>query len=554
MRVFLIAVLALLVPGFARADSYDLVIARTPVTVDGKSHTALTINGTLPGPTLHFTEGENVTLRVTNALDTLTSLHWHGFILPAEMDGVPGFNGFAGIKPGSTFTYRFKVRQSGTYWYHSHVGTQEQGGLYGPIIVAPKDGDIVKSERDYVVVLSDFTAANPDRILSNLKADSGTYNFHKRTVMDFFRDVTHEGAGTAMRDRLAWGGMRMDPTDLADVSGYTFLINGKSAADNWTGLFKPGEKVRLRLVNASSMTYFDVRIPGLKMIVIQADGQDVQPVPVDEMRIAVAETYDVIVVPRTDKAYTIMAESMDRSGYVRGTLAPRSGMEGAIPPRRPRTLLTMADMGMEGMDMSGGDMSGGDMPGMNMGGMAMPGMDMGTHQGHDMTPPDETGPHGWADASTPKGLRMLSYKDLRALTPQKDTRAPAREIVVRLGGNMERYIWTLNGKSYADAEPIALKYGERVKLTFVNETMMAHPMHLHGMFFQLVNGQPAERLPNKHVVNVPPGQSYSVLITADAPGEWAFHCHLLYHMETGMMRKVVVARLAADAGTAKSGG
>ncbi len=547
------AILALLLLGYcgtALAGDYTLVVARSPVTVDGNGHTALTINGQLPGPTLRFTEGEDVTLHVKNTLDELTSIHWHGFILPGDMDGVPGFNGFSGIAPGKTFTYHFTVKQSGTYWYHSHAGTQEQGGLYGSIIVTPKGGDIVKSDRDYIAVLSDFTAANPDRILTNLKADPGTYNFHKRTMVDFFRDIARDGLGNTLRDRLAWGAMRMDPTDLADVSGYTFLINGKSADDNWTGLFKAGEKVRLRLVNASSMTYFDVRIPGLKMIVIQADGRNVMPVPVDELRIAVAETYDVIVVPAQEKAYTIMAESMDRSGYARGTLAPHDGMTGEIPPLRPRTLLTMADMGMEGM--AGMSIAGADMGGM-------PGMDMShmDHMGHTTMSgdaKDEGPPRGWVDASTPAGLRALSYADLKSLTPQKDTRAPSREIIVRLGGTMERYIWTINGKSYADAEPIQLSYGERVKLTFVNETMMAHPMHLHGMFVQLLNGQPAERLPDKHVVNVPPGQSYSVLLTADAPGEWAFHCHLLYHMESGMMRKVVVARLAAGVTAPKAGG
>jgi CopA family copper-resistance protein len=522
----------------ASAGEYDLVIDRTPVTVDGATATALTVNGQLPGPTLRFTEGEDVTLHVANRLDESSSIHWHGFLIDAEMDGVPGFNGFRGIPPGETFTYRFTVRQSGTYWYHSHSGTQEQGGLYGPIIVAPAGGDIVKADRDYVVVLSDFTTEDTDRILANLKVDPGYYNYNKRTLLDFFRDVGQDGLGAAFRDRLDWGEMRMDPTDIADVSGatYTFLVNGRSAGQNWTGLFVPGEKVRLRFVNASAMTYFDVRIPGLKMIVIQADGQNVQPVPVDEFRIAVAETYDVIVTPRNDKAYTIFAEPIDRSGYARATLAPGEGMAGEMPERRPRTLLTMADMAMAHGE-HGGD---GDMAAMDHGAMA------GMEHGAPATG-DAGMPRGWADASTPQGMRALSYADLKSLTPQKDTRGPGREIMVRLGGNMERFIWTINGRKFADTEPIMLDYGERVMLTFVNETMMAHPMHLHGMFVQLVNGQPAERLPNKHVVNVPPGQSYSVLLTADEPGEWAFHCHLLYHMAAGMMTKAVVARLAAEA-------
>lgn len=530
----------------AIAGDYDLVIDRTPVTIGAATARALTVNGQVPGPTLRFAEGEDVTIRVTNKLDESSSIHWHGFLIDAEMDGVPGFSGYPGIPPGETFTYRFTVRQSGTYWYHSHSGTQEQAGLYGPIVVAPAAGDIVEAERDYVVVLSDFTTEDTDRILANLKVDPGYYNYHKRTIFDFFRDAGRDGLGATVRDRMDWGAMRMDPTDIADVSGYTYLVNGKAPEQNWTGLFASGEKVRLRFVNASAMTYFDVRIPGLKLIVIQADGQNVQPVPVDEFRIAVAETYDVVVVPE-DKAYTIFAEPIDRSGYARATLAPREGMAGEMPARRPRTLLTMADMGMAHGDMA--EMGDGDMAGMDHGDMAemddgdTAGMDHGDMAGMG----DAERPRGWADAATPAGMRALRYADLKSLTPQADTRDAGREIEVRLGGNMERFIWTINGRKFVDAEPIMLEYGERVMLTFVNETMMAHPMHLHGMFVQLVNGQPAERLPNKHVVNVHPGQRYSVLLTADEPGEWAFHCHLLYHMAAGMMRKVVVARLAAEA-------
>lgn len=545
--------LAALAGSPAQAGSYDLVIAETPVDVTGKPMKALTINGQVPGPLLRFREGEDVTVRVTNTLKKPTSLHWHGFLIPPAMDGVPGFSGFPGIPPGATFTYRFRIRQSGTYWYHAHSGTQEQGGLYGPIVITPGEGEMVKADRDYIVVLSDFTAKNTDRILRNLKADSSYYNYNKRTLGDFFRDAKRDGLGAAIRDRLDWGAMRMDPTDLADVSGYTFLVNGMPPARNWTGLFTPGERVRLRLINAAAMSYFDVRIPGLKLIVIAADGQNVQPVPVDELRIAVAETYDVIVVPKEDRAYTLFAEALDRTGYARGTLAPRAGMAGEIPALRPRTLLTMADMGMAHAGMAGMDHGRAgdgeedethDMAAMDHG--AMHGMS-GIGHAESVAADGNVRPRGWADAATPRGLKALAYADLRSLAPQKDTRAPGREITVRLGGNMERFIWTINGKKFEEAEPIALRYGERVQLTFVNETMMAHPMHLHGMFVQLANGQPAHRLPSKHVVNVVPGQSYAVLLTADAPGEWAFHCHLLYHMAAGMMTKVVVAQLVADA-------
>lgn len=544
----LLAVLA--VSRTTRAGEYDLVIGHNPIDVAGSPVETLTINGQVPGPLLRFEQGEDVTIRVKNTLPQETSIHWHGLLLPGIMDGVPGLNDYPGIKPGQSFVYRFKIRQAGTYWYHSHSGTQEQGGLYGPIVIAPAKPDIVKADRDYAVVLSDFTSEDTDEILRHLKTFEGYYNYGKRTLGDFFADAGRVGLGAALRDRLDWGEMRMDPTDLADVSGYTFLVNGKSPERNWTGLFTPGERVRLRFINASAMSYYDVRIPGLKMIVIQADGQNVQPVPVDEFRIAVAETFDVIVTPEEDKAYTIFAEPIDRSGYARGTLAPRQNMQGEIPARRARTVLAMADMGMGSMaGMDGNPMTGTGhetMPGMaGMAGMAgMEGMEgMAAGAGTN----DPIHPLGWADAGTPAGMKALRYADLKSLSPQKDVRPPEREIAIRLGGQMRRYIWTINGRKYEDTQPIDLKYGERVKLTFINETMMAHPMHLHGMFVQLDNGQPAARMPNKHVVSIAPGASYSVLLTANEPGEWAFHCHLLYHMQSGMMTKVVVARLTADA-------
>lgn len=520
----------------AGAAEYSLTINRGPVNVTGNTVDKITINGTIPGPTLHFIEGEEAVIHVTNNMDEDTSVHWHGLILPGEMDGVPGFNGFPGIKPGETFTYRFPVRQSGTYWYHAHSGEQEQDGHYGSLVLHPKGQDPVQADRDYVVLLSDFHDEDGEDIFSNLKMTSDYYQFARRTIGDFFADVEERGLGKAWANAKMWGEMRMLPTDLADVSGYTFLVNGMTPGQNWTGLFKPGERVRLRFINASAMSIYDVRIPGLKMNVVQADGQNVEPVTIDEFRFGVAETYDVIVTPKEDKAYTIAAESIDRTGFALGTLAPREGMRGPAPEPRPRALLTMADMGM-----MHGDMSGMAHSGM---GHDMAGMD--TSMDHDMTGMKDM-QSGWAQAGTPPGDKALSYADLRYYGIQQDTRQPEREILVRLGGNMERFIWTINGKKFEDSGPINLEYGERVRLKFINDTMMAHPMHLHGMFVQLENGQPAEKLPNKHTVIVPPGQSYSVLLTADQPGEWAFHCHLLFHMAAGMMNKVVVAQLDPSA-------
>ncbi len=521
MRLHHLGMVALLMvgvisaPAYAKTTEYNLTIERLPVNIAGTPIEKVTVNGSIPAPTLRFTEGDEAVIHVTNKMDVASSIHWHGLIIPGAMDGVPTFNGFQGIMPGETFTYRFPIKQTGTYWYHAHSGAQEQDGLYGSLIFSPKGKDPIQADRDYVVVVSDFITEDGDTVMSNLKMASDYYANARRTLGDFFHDVKTDGWEKTWKTSKDWGAMRMARTDMSDVTGYTFLLNGKSPDGNWTGLFKPGERVRLRFINASAMSFFDVRIPGLKMSVVQSDGQSVEPVTVDEFRFAPAETYDVIVTPKDDQAYTIAAESIDRSGFAIGTLATSEGQRGEIPKPRARALLTMADMDMEQMMKDDPDM--------------------------EMTPADMIS--GWAKAGTPEGDKALSYADLRYAGIQKDTRPPERTIDVKLGGNMERFIWTINGKKFSDAEPLRLRYGERVRLKFTNETMMAHPMHLHGMFVQLENGQPAAKLPNKHTVIVPPGGSYSVLLTADEVGEWAFHCHLLYHMMSGMMNKVVVAKL-----------
>ena len=573
--------------GFGHPDLggsvFDLAIGRAPVNVTGSRASATLVNQLLPGPVLRWRQGDTVTLRVRNTLAVPTSIHWHGIRSPADMDGVPALS-FKGIEPGETFTYRIPLpeHQTGTYWYHSHSAFQEQTGLYGAIVVEPRGGYRERFERDYVVVLSDWTDQDPEQVVSNLKFQSDYYNFHQRTIGTFVADARRGGLGTAIADRLAWGRMRMSPTDIADVTGatYTYLLNGAAPGAGWTGLFRPGERVRLRFVNASSMTFFDVRIPGLTMQVVQADGNDVEPVPVDEFRIGVAETYDVIVRPTADAAYTIFAQSEDRTGFARGTLAPRAGMAGPIPPMDPRPLRTMADMGMGNMDMghggSGGGMGHGSMAGMDMGGQgaAMPdmaGMNHGAmgdvpkggeHAGHPgmtgkegdpvgarmdgqvgvdnvaMLPSSRLGDPG--DGLEGNGRRVLTYAMLRAREPGADPRPPSREITLHLTGNMERYMWGFDGKKFSQAEPIRLKLGERVRFTLVNDTMMEHPIHLHGLWSELENGQ-GESRPYKHTIIVKPGEKLSYLVTADTPGAWAYHCHLLYHMEMGMFRTVVVA-------------
>jgi len=544
-------------------STFDLTIGNAPVNVTGRRTSATLVNQLFPGPVLHWRQGDTVTLRVRNTLSVPTSIHWHGIRSPADMDGVPALS-FKGIEPGETFTYRIPLpeHQTGTYWYHSHSAFQEQTGLYGAIVVEPRGGYRERFERDYVVVLSDWTDQDPEQVVSNLKFQSDYYNFHQRTVGTFIGDARREGLGKTIANRLEWGRMRMSPTDIADVTGatYTYLLNGAAPGGNWTGLFRPGERVRLRFINASSMTFFDVRVPGLTMSVVQADGNDVEPVPVDEFRIGVAETYDVIVQPTENAAYTIFAQSEDRTGFARGTLAPGQGMAGPIPPMDKRPMRTMADMGMGNMDMAGmsqgssGSTAGrdhGSMAGMNMSSQNGPGMTgkegdpagakMDGQVGVDnvaMMPVSRLGDPG--DGLEHNGRRVLTYAMLRAREPGADPRPPSREITLHLTGNMQRYMWGFDGKKFSQAEPIRLKRGERVRFTLVNDTMMEHPIHLHGLWSELENGQ-GEHRPYKHTVIVKPGEKLSYLVTADSPGAWAYHCHLLYHMEMGMFRTVVVA-------------
>ncbi|OWP52214.1 copper resistance system multicopper oxidase [Pseudomonas nitroreducens] len=537
----------LLAPLTVQAGVYDLTIGEGELKLSDGARKALTVNGRTPAPELRFKEGEDVELRVTNTLDRDTSLHWHGLVLPYTQDGVPGIS-FPGIKPGETFTYRFTVKQSGTYWYHAHSDFQEIEGLYGPLVIEPKAREPYRYDREYTLLLADWHDTRPETVFANLKKQSDYYNRNQRTLGDFIADSSANGFMATLRDRLDWGGMRMTPTDIADIAGFRFLVNGQDSEQNWTGLFKPGERVRLRIINGSGMSYFDLRIPGLKMTVVQADGNDVQPVTVDELRIAVAETYDVIVQPQEDRAYTFFAEAMDRSGYARATLAPRAGMQAAVPALRERPLLSMADMGMSHDGMEHGDMAMGESKDSAMSGMdhsSMAGMD---HSAMGAAAPksDYAPGSGLTPQPAEPGNRLLVYADLKAMRPYADYRAPDRTIEFRLTGNMEHYFWSIDGKKYSEAEPIRLTYGERVRIRFVNDTMMTHPMHLHGMWMQLDKGN-GRFNPLKHVVSVAPGSTLDVDVPADALGEWAFHCHLIYHMAAGMMRKVIVEPAPASA-------
>ncbi len=548
-------------PSLAGPHAIDLRIRREAIEIGGRMGAVTSINGSLPGPLVRLREGETATLRVTNELDEDSSIHWHGLLVPAEMDGVPKVS-FPGIRPGETFTYQYTVKQNGTYWYHSHSGLQEQTGVYGPIIIDPAQPEPFEYDRDHVVLLSDWTFRDPYAVLHDLKSRPGYFNFQRQTLPGLPAEISEKGWGAALGDRLAWAKMRMDPTDFADITGatYTYLMNGLPSASNWTALFGRGERVRLRFINGSAMTYFDVRIPGLQMTVVQADGQNIAPVRVDEFRIAVAETYDVIVEPTEDRAYTIFAESLDRSGYARGTLAPRTGLEAPLPERRPRPLRTMADMGMgmdPGMDMAtGGEATTGGMEGMEMPAESSP--DAAIAAKPQLHGPDS---HGRGNSIVPmelrsrlsepgdglegNGRRVLVYTDLRSLAPGEDQRAADREIELHLTGNMERYMWSFDGVKYSEGKsPIPFHLGERLRLVLVNDTMMEHPIHLHGMWMVLENGAGAY-LPRKHTLNVKPAERLSCLVSVDAPGNWAFHCHLLFHMDMGMFRVVSVTGSSA---------
>ncbi len=538
-----------------RGKSFDLDIGYRNVNFTGRERPATVINGSIPGPILRWQEGERVTLRVTNHLAHDTSIHWHGMILPADMDGVPGIS-FAGIPPGETFTYQFDVRQNGTFWYHSHSDFQEQTGVYGAIVIDPAEPDPVGFDREHVVVLSDWSDEKPERIYAKLKKQSDYYNFHQRTAGDMWRDIRQKGLGQTLNDRSMWNQMRMSDRDLSDVTGYTytFLMNGVTPDDGWLGLFEHGEKVRLRIVNASAMTIYDVRIPGLRMTVVASDGQNIEPVTIDEFRIGVSETYDVVVKPSGDRPYSIFAQSIDRTGYARGTLTPNAEWIADVPQMDPPALLGHRDMGMGGMDHSQHDMSG--MLEVVAGGDSVPGKAGFGSQREIVHVTTEFGPQVDMRAATPQdglsdpgiglrdhqrayGRRVLTYADICNLGKTVDVRDPGREIQLHLTGNMDRYMWSMNGIKFADAEPLQLRYGERVRITLVNDTMMTHPIHLHGMWSELETGEP-DRIPRKHAIIVQPGSKISYLVTADAVGGWAYHCHLLYHMP-GMFREVRVS-------------
>ncbi|MGO3127549.1 MAG: copper resistance system multicopper oxidase [Luteimonas sp.] len=548
-------------PQVLTGTDFDLSIGTTPVNFTGRARPAITVNGSLPAPILRWRQGDTVNLRVANRLpDAMTSIHWHGIILPANMDGVPGLS-FDGIAPGEQYHYRFRLGQSGSYWYHSHSLFQEQAGLYGAIIIDPIEPLPYHFDREHVVLLSDWSDLDPGRLFRRMKQYAEYDNYYKPTVGDFVRDVRTHGWAATVADRRAWGQMRMTPTDISDINAhtYTYLMNGTTPAANWTGLFRSGEKVLLRFINAGAMTYFDVRIPGLKMTVVAADGLPVHPVTVDEFRIAAAETYDVIVEPSGQDAYTIFAQDMGRTGYARGTLAVQPGLEAPVPAVGPRPLLTMDDMGHGGHGAHGAAAGHDAHAGHGTPAATDPHAGHGAHgDGMQTHPASESGnPLVDMQTMTPthrlddpgiglrdNGRRVLTYGDLASIAPDEDGRDPGRDVELHLTGHMEKFAWSFDGIPFASAEPLRLNYGERMRIVLVNDTMMTHPIHLHGVWSDLEDAQ-GNFMVRKHTVDMPPGSRRSFRVRADALGRWAFHCHLLYHMEAGMMREVRIEEATA---------
>jgi CopA family copper-resistance protein len=552
-----------------RGTEFDLAIGDAAVNLTGRASAATVVNGTLPAPTLRWREGDTVTLRVRNDLAVDTSIHWHGILLPSDMDGVPGLS-FNGIRPGETFTYRFPVRQNGTYWYHAHSGFQEQTGLYGALVIDPLEPEPFTYDREHVLLLSDWTDRDPEHLYRLLKRQSGYFNYNNRTLGDFVRDSKHDGFGAALDERFMWAKMRMKPSDLADIGGhgYTYLVNGQTPAGNWTGMFEPGECVRLRIINGSAMSIFDVRIPGLEMTVVAADGQYVRPVKVEELRLVTAEVIDVLVEPKGADAFTIFAQSIDRAGYARGTLAAREGATATVPELDPAAYLEMQDMGMAHDGMSHASVATAAPAGTEHAGhdLAEAPEAASEHAGHDMSamahsasaaapthPASETNNRAvdmQVAAATPRlddpgvglrnnGRRVLTYANLRSSFPDPDGRTPGRTIELHLTGHMERFLWSFDGVPFSGAEPVVLSHGERIRFVLVNDTMMTHPIHLHGLWSDLED-ESGEFLVRKHTLSIPPGTRRAFRVTADALGPWAFHCHLLYHMEAGMFRVVRV--------------
>lgn len=541
-----------------RGTDFDLSIGSSPVNFTGRTRPAITVNGSLPAPTLRWREGDTISVRVANALqDAHSSIHWHGILLPSNMDGVPGLS-FNGIAPGEAYQYRFQLMQSGTYWYHSHSMFQEQAGLYGALIIDPLEPAPYHFDREHVVLLSDWTDLDPGALFRRMKKMATYDNYYQRTAGDFLRDAKRDGLSATLADRGMWGRMRMTPSDISDINGhtYTYLLNGNAPAGNWTGLFRPGEKVLLRFINGSAMTYFDVRIPGLKMTVVAADGQYIHPVTVEEFRIALAETFDVLVEPNGQDAFTIFAQDMGRTGYALGTLAVREGLQAPIPARDPRPLLTMDDMGHDmsaGKGMEGGcgasmGMEGGCGANMGMAGMDHAATDTGNTPVHPASERGNPLVDMQSSSSKPKlddpgiglrdnGRKVLTYADMKSLFADPDGRDPGRTVELHLTGHMEKFAWSFDGIPFASAEPLRLNYGERLRIVLVNDTMMQHPIHLHGVWSDLEDENSEFHL-RKHTIDMPPGTRRSYRVRADALGRWAYHCHLLYHMEAGMMREV----------------
>lgn len=498
----------------AKTVEYSFDVNYKTVNFTGQPVQAIAVGGTIPAPTIEATVGDTLRVTFNNKLDVETSVHWHGVLLPNDQDGVPYLT-TPPIKAGQSFTYEYPVIHHGTYWYHSHTGLQEQRGVYGSLVFHPLGGEVVAADQEVVVVLSDWTDENPNQVMHNLKKSDDYYALKKDSVQSWQKVLQH--GPEAIRNRLDGAWMRMGPMDLSDVGYDAFLANG---ARTYTPRgINAGSTVRLRVINAGASSYFNLHYAGGEMTVVAADGVDVVPFTVDRLRIAIAETFDVIVTAPTEGAYEFRATAEDGTGYSSVILGSGQVIPAADIPK-PNPFLM--DHSMHG-DTEHADHSSMDHGGMNNGQMNHAAM------GHDMAS---------MQGSTGAPKRMREYELLRALSPTNfSADNPQRIVSLELTGDMERYAWSFNDKVLSEDSKILIRKGETVQFVLENKTMMHHPIHLHGHFFRVLNGK-GEYSPLKHTVSVPPLQTVTIEFLANEEKDWFFHCHNLYHMKTGMTRVV----------------
>lgn len=509
----------------AEIVEYNLDVDYKTVNITGKNIRAMSVDDSIPAPTIEATVGDILRVTFNNKMDVETSVHWHGVLLPNDQDGVPYLT-TPPIQPGESFTYEYPIIHHGTYWYHSHTGLQEQRGVYGALVFHPAAGEVEKADHEAVIVLSDWTDEDPNQVMHNLKKSDDYYALKKNSVQSWLKVFKHGSQAISNRLNGAW--TRMGVMDVSDVGYDAFLVNGE--IQHTISTVKKGESIRLRIINAGASSYFNLEYAGGSMMIVAADGVDVEPVRVDRQRIAIAETFDVIVTIPDNGSYEFRATSEDGTGYS-STILGEGALSKAPDIPKPNPFL----MGHSGHEMNQTDMGG--MSEENEESMLMDHSVMN----HDM------------GMKEPLSLRMSEYELLRSMRPTTfNPDNPQREVKLELTGNMERYVWSFNNKVLSEDSKIMIRKGETVRFVMENKTMMHHPIHLHGHFFRVLNGQ-GKFSPLKHTVNVPPMQTVTIEFYANEEKDWFFHCHNLYHMKSGMTRVISYAETSLSDKNSLSG-